>query len=81
MDHHIKGSIVAGLCARGLDVLTARGDQAARLVDEVLLERATALGRGKRSGTPRHQGGSEGVDLLISHHIFQTLAQSVGRYG
>ena len=36
---------------------------------------------GKRSGTPRQQGGSAGVNLLISHHIFQILAQSMGRYG
>jgi len=45
MDHHIPSAITAGLRKRGVDVLTAEEDGAARLGDELLLERATLLGR------------------------------------
>lgn len=45
LDHNVKGSIVRGLRIRGLDVLTAEEDQAARLVDPVVLRRATELER------------------------------------
>jgi hypothetical protein len=45
MDHHMDERIVASLRRRGLDVLTARDDQAARWEDERLLERVTALDR------------------------------------
>ncbi|GMU51424.1 MAG: hypothetical protein AMXMBFR33_05700 [Candidatus Xenobia bacterium] len=45
LDHNVKGSIVRGLRIRGLDVLTAEEDQAAQLVDPVVLRRATELER------------------------------------
>jgi len=44
-DHNVDLAIVEGLRARGVDVLTAREDDASTLDDELLLERATALGR------------------------------------
>ena len=44
-DHHVKLAIVEGLRRRGLDVVTALEDGADRLPDELLLARATELGR------------------------------------
>lgn len=45
MDHHIPEAVTKGLRRRGVDVLTAREDGTARASDEILLARASALGR------------------------------------
>ena len=45
MDHHVKGAITGGPRIQGGDVLTASEDGASRLDDEILLRRATELGR------------------------------------
>jgi hypothetical protein len=45
MDHHVHSGITKGLRRRGIDVLTAGEDGRASVPDEVLLERATELGR------------------------------------
>jgi len=45
MDHHIQAAITNGLRRRGVDVVTAYEDGAARTADEQLLERAAQLGR------------------------------------
>ena len=45
MDHHVDAAITSGLRQRGVDVLTAYEDGAAEVEDEVLLARATRLGR------------------------------------
>lgn len=45
MDVHISGVVTRGLRARGVDVLTAQEDSADRLADDLLLFRATELGR------------------------------------
>lgn len=45
MDLHVPAAITAGLRRRGIDVLTGQEDGADRLADEVLLERASTLGR------------------------------------
>jgi hypothetical protein len=45
VDHHVPAAITQGLRLRGIDVLTAWEDGAARLDDELLLERAMQLGR------------------------------------
>jgi len=45
MDVHVKIAIMAGVRRRGIDVLTAQEDEATRLEDEALLERATLLQR------------------------------------
>lgn len=44
-DHHIDAAIAIGLRRRGVDVLTAFEDGTARYSDDVLLQRATELGR------------------------------------
>lgn len=45
MDVHVPRPITRGLRRRGVDVVTAQDDSAARLEDADLLDRATALGR------------------------------------
>jgi hypothetical protein len=45
MDHHVPRPVTKGLRDRGVDVLTALDDGTARLDDEMLLVRATELGR------------------------------------
>jgi predicted nuclease of predicted toxin-antitoxin system len=44
MDHHVHAAITDGLRRRGVEVITAQEDGAARFDDERLLERATQLG-------------------------------------
>jgi predicted nuclease of predicted toxin-antitoxin system len=44
-DHHISGAVIKELRRRGIDVLTAFEDEHAAASDEVLLVRATKLGR------------------------------------
>jgi hypothetical protein len=45
IDHNVDRAIVAGLRARGIDVLTAMEDGFDTHDDEAVFERATALGR------------------------------------
>jgi len=45
MDHQVHGAITRGLRRRGVIVTTADEDGASRCDDEVLLTRATTLGR------------------------------------
>jgi predicted nuclease of predicted toxin-antitoxin system len=45
MDVHVPLPVTRGLRRRGVDVITAQEDGAARLRDPELLDRATALGR------------------------------------
>jgi predicted nuclease of predicted toxin-antitoxin system len=45
MDHHVPSVVTSSLRSRGIDVLTAEEDQAERFVDDLLLDRATELGR------------------------------------
>lgn len=45
MDVHVPYPVTAGLLSRGIDVLTAQWDEATRLMDPALLDRAGALGR------------------------------------
>jgi|tagenome__1003787_1003787.scaffolds.fasta_scaffold18959703_1 hypothetical protein len=45
MDHQVRASVSRGLRQCGVNVLTARNDGAERLADDLLLARATELGR------------------------------------
>ncbi len=45
MDHHVPRAITTGLRLRGVDVITAREDNAHHLGDPQLLDRAGELGR------------------------------------
>jgi len=45
MDEHVSRAITVGLRRRGLDVLTAQEDGRSSAPDEVILDRASELGR------------------------------------
>jgi predicted nuclease of predicted toxin-antitoxin system len=45
MDHHVPSAVTEGLRRRGVDVLTTYEDGLAAADDEVILQRATVLGR------------------------------------
>ncbi|MCQ3980799.1 MAG: hypothetical protein DPW09_45955 [Anaerolineae bacterium] len=45
MDEHVHRAITAGLRLRGVDVVTAQEDGHRHVLDAVLLDRATELGR------------------------------------
>lgn len=45
MDENVHGAITRGLRQRGVDVRTAQGDIPASTPDELVLDRATELGR------------------------------------
>jgi hypothetical protein len=56
MDHHVPWPVTVGLRSRGIDILTAEEDDANRLPDPLLLDRAGAIGRVL---------GSQDRDLII----------------
>lgn len=66
MDHHVHGGITAGLRRRGIDCLTLHEDQSHRLDDEVVLSRATQLGRVLVT---------QDEDFFAITHRWQTAAQ------
>jgi hypothetical protein len=45
MDHHVQSAITQGLRRGGIDCLTAEEDGKERLADDLLLARASELGR------------------------------------
>jgi len=45
MDHHVQAPVTAGLRQRDVDVLTADDDGRSETADDLLLARATELGR------------------------------------
>jgi hypothetical protein len=45
MDQHVRVAVMVGLRQRGVEVLTADEDARSRLPDDLLLARATELGR------------------------------------
>jgi hypothetical protein len=45
MDHHVHAAITAGVRNRGIDVLTCEDDGTTTMDDDLLLDRATSLGR------------------------------------
>ena len=86
MDHHVRGAVTKGLRRRGIDVLTAFEDGRAEVPDEILLARATELGRivftqdddflviadgWLRSG--RHFAG-----MVYAHQLQATVGQIIG---
>ena len=83
MDQHVPRAITTGLRLRGIDVLTAFEDDASKLDDSALLDRATQLGRVLFSqdddllveATARQQAGISFAGGVYAHQ----LRVSVGR--
>jgi hypothetical protein len=84
-DVHVPAAITIGLRRREVDVLTAQTDNAGLLPDDVLLERATALGRvlftqdkdllAETQGCQR--GGKPFAGVIYAHQLRVTIGQCV----
>ena len=85
MDHHIPGPITESLRRRGIDVVTAHEDGAAKFEDNALLERATQLGRVLFSQDrdllviANHwlETGREFSGLIYAHQLNITIGRAV----
>ena len=84
MDVHVKAAITAGVRRRGVDVVTAQEDEATRLEDAPLLDRAAALTRVLFSqdddllaiARARQATGVFFAGLIYGHQ----LAATIGKY-
>jgi Domain of unknown function (DUF5615) len=85
MDQHVPSAITAGLRQRGVDILTADEDGTAALDDDLLLDRATLLGRVLFSqdedllviAHQRQQTGREFAGVVYAHQLAISVGQAV----
>ncbi len=85
MDHHVPRPVTEGLLRRGSDVLTAYEDDRAATEDDILLERATELGRVLYSqdddllviADQWLQTGREFSGLIYAHQLNITIGRAV----
>jgi hypothetical protein len=85
MDHHVPSAITAGLRIRGVDVITAEEDDSATLDDDLLLDRATTLGRVLFSQDDdllaithqRLQSGREFAGVVYAHQLAISIGKAV----
>jgi predicted nuclease of predicted toxin-antitoxin system len=85
MDVHVRRAVTAALRLRSIDVLTAQEDGAAKLDDELLLERATELGRVLvsqdedllREAAKRLSEHKDFSGIIYAHQLRITIGQMV----
>jgi hypothetical protein len=85
MDVHVHRAIVEGLRLRGVDVLTAQENDAARLSDADLLDRATMLNRVLfsqdedllREAAQTQRQGTAFSGVIYAHQLKVTSGQCV----
>jgi predicted nuclease of predicted toxin-antitoxin system len=85
MDVHVRWAITDGLRRRGVDVVTAQEDGAARLDDPPLLDRVSELGRVLfsqdedllREATRRQATGEHFSGVIYSHQLRITIGQAI----
>ena len=85
MDVHVPRAITEGLRLRAIAVLTAQEDEAARLPDPELLDRASELGRVLftqdddllREAALRQQQGTVFSGVIYAHQRSVTIGQCV----
>jgi hypothetical protein len=85
MDHHVPSAITLGLRKRGIDVLTAEMDGAADLDDDLLLDRARALGRVLFTqdmdflilAQQRTQTGRDFAGIAYAHQLGISIGQAI----
>ncbi|MBI3947074.1 MAG: DUF5615 family PIN-like protein [Armatimonadetes bacterium] len=85
MDVHVPSAITGGLRHRGVDVLTAQEDGAARLPDSEILDRAGALGRllftwdkdFLREGAWRRLNEQPFCGIVFAHQQLVTIGQCI----
>jgi Domain of unknown function (DUF5615) len=85
MDVHIRRAVTSSLRLRSIDVLTAQEDGSAELDDDLLLQRATLLGRVLvsqdedllREGMRRLRQQKDFSGIIYSHQPRITIGQMV----
>ena len=85
MDHCVDGAIIAGLRARGVDVLTAQEDNHHEVDDPLVLNRATELERVVftqdvdflRDATRRQRHGIYFHGVIYAHPLEVTIGQCI----
>jgi predicted nuclease of predicted toxin-antitoxin system len=85
MDVHVPRAVTTALRLRSIDVLTAQEDGSAKLDDDLLLQRATELGRILvsqdedllREGARRLREGEEFSGIVYAHQLRVTIGQMV----
>ena len=85
MDVHVRRAVTAALRLRSIDVLTAQEDGSAELADDVLLKRATELGRVLVSqdedllgeGARWLSEGKKFSGIIYAHQLRITIGQMV----
>jgi predicted nuclease of predicted toxin-antitoxin system len=85
MDVHVRRAVTTALRLRSINVLTAQEDGAAELDDELLLERATELGRVLvsqdedllREGARRLSERKDFSGIVYAHQLRITIGQMV----
>ncbi len=85
MDVNVRRAITEGLRLREVDVVTAQDDEAGRLADPALLNRATALGRVLfthdedllREAAERQQRGERFAGVVYAHQLKVTIGQCI----
>jgi len=85
MDVHVPASITRGLRLRQVDVLTAQEDHAARMPDDLLLDRAFLIGRTLFTqdedllavAARRQRGKIPFAGVICAHQLGATIGQCV----
>ena len=85
MDVHVPSAITNGLRLRGVDVLTSQEDETREWEDDVLLDRATALGSVLftqdedllREAAQRQERGETFAGVVYAHQLHVTIGQCV----
>jgi len=85
MDVNVRRAVTEGLRLREVDVLAAQEDEAGRLSDTALLDRATALGRVLftqdedllREAAERQQRGEAFAGVVYVHQLKVTVGQCI----
>jgi hypothetical protein len=86
IDHNVPSPIAAGLRRRGIDVITCLDDGTTTLDDDLLLDRATLLGRVLFTqdddllaiAKNRQQLGKEFSGVAYAHQLNISIGQAVG---
>ncbi|MFQ5730928.1 MAG: DUF5615 family PIN-like protein [Planctomycetaceae bacterium] len=85
MDVHVRAAVTDGLRIRGVDVVTAQEDNAAKFDDPELLDRAAEMGRVLFSqdddllkvASRRQAAGEDFSGVIYAHQLRITIGQAV----
>ena len=85
IDHNVPSPIASGLRKRGVDVITCLDDGTTTLDDELLLDRATSLGRVLFTededllaiAQQRQQDGQEFAGIVYAHQLALPVGKGI----